>query len=127
MAAKGKVLVVDDEEAILKLLKGLLEKAGYQVACATNTIGAGYLLKDFDPDVVILDIMLPGSLSGDQACEALRSFRPGVKILFYSGLPEDELKRLAHKHRADGCLSKGVRTSVIVETLRQLIPRPGAR
>jgi CheY-like chemotaxis protein len=118
---KGNILIVDDEEFIRKMTKDLLEKSGYTVACASNTIGAGYLLKDFNRVRGVLDIMLPGSLSGDQACETLREFRPGLKIIFYSGIEEEELARLTHRHKADACVSKGQRVSTLLKVIDQLL------
>ena len=125
MYRKGNVLVVDDERFILQMTKDLLEKAGYRVATATNTIGAGYQLKDFDPDLVVLDIMLPGSLSGDQACDTLRAYKPALKIVFYSGVDEIQLKELGEKHRADACVSKAWRPTVLLETIDRLLGHEG--
>jgi two-component system, OmpR family, phosphate regulon response regulator PhoB len=121
MHRKSNVLVVDDEEFILKMTKDLLEKNGYEVATASNTIGAGYLLKDFNPDLVILDIMLPGSLSGDQACDTLRAFKPDLKIVFYSGMDEEKLQELGDQHKADACISKGTRVTVLLDTINRLL------
>ncbi len=121
MTQKGKVLVVDDDQALLKMVKLFLEKSGFKVAVATNTVGAGYLLKDFDPDLVVLDVMLSGSLSGDQACETLRAFRPGVKIVLHSGMDESELNEMGRKHAADACVGKGGRPSVLVDTVKRLL------
>jgi DNA-binding response OmpR family regulator len=124
MSRKGNILVVDDEEFILTMTKDLLEKAGFRVATATNTIGAGYMLKDFDPDLVLLDIMLPGSLSGDQASDTLRTFKPGLKIVFYSGIDEQQLKELGEKHNADACVSKGVRPTELINIIKNLLSEP---
>lgn len=124
MPRKGNILVVDDEEFILTMTKDLLEKAGFRVATASNTIGAGYMLKDFDPDLVLLDIMLPGSLSGDQASDTLRTFKPGLKIVFYSGIDEEQLKELGDKHGADACVSKGVRPTELIKVIERLLSRP---
>ena len=121
MHRKPHVLVVDDEEFILKMTKDLLEKSGFVVATASNTIGAGYLLKDFEPDLVVLDIMLPGSLSGDQACDTLRAYKPDLKIVFYSGMDEGKLTELGNRHHADAVLSKGGRVSSLLETIRDLL------
>ena len=121
MSRKGNILVVDDEEFILTMTKDLLEKAGFRVATATNTIGAGYMLKDFDPDLVLLDIMLPGSLSGDQASDTLRTFKPGLKIVFYSGIDEQQLKELGAKHGADACVSKGIRPTELIRIIKDLL------
>lgn len=121
MHRKANVLVVDDEPFILQMTRDLLEKAGFRVATASNTIGAGYLLKDFDPDLVVLDIMLPGSLSGDQACDTLRTYKPELKIVFYSGMDETQLEELGQRHRADAVISKGTRPSVLLDTVRRLL------
>jgi len=124
MSRKGNILVVDDEEFILTMTKDLLEKAGFRVATASNTIGAGYMLKDFDPDLILLDIMLPGSLSGDQASDTLREFKPGLKIVFYSGIDEQQLQELGKKHKADACVSKGVRPTELIKIIEDLLSRP---
>ncbi len=121
MTARKRVLIVDDDASILEMLKALLERADYDVRTAANTIGAGYLLKDFSPELVVLDIMLPGSLSGDQACETLRELCPGIKIVFYSGLTEDRLAELGAAHRADAVFSKGHRPSTLVKAIGRLL------
>jgi CheY-like chemotaxis protein len=121
MPHRKRILIVDDDESILDMLRGLLEHAGFRVRTASNTIGAGYLLKDFSPDLVILDIMLPGSMSGDQACETLRALCPGIKIVFYSGMAEDELAALAAQHRAEAVFSKGSRPSTMIRAIERLL------
>ncbi|HOX45069.1 MAG TPA: response regulator [Myxococcota bacterium] len=121
MPARKRILIVDDDPAVLEMLKTLLERSGYDVRTAANTIGAGYLLKDFSPDLVVLDIMLPGSLSGDQACDTLRSLCAGIKIVFYSGLTEDKLSELGAKHRADAVFAKGGRPSALVKAIGRLL------
>lgn len=120
MAGKA-VLVVDDDELILQMSRELLAKRGFRVATASNTIGAGYLLRDFDPDLVVLDIMLPGSLSGDAACETLRQFKPGIKIVFYSGMDDAQLASLGSRHQADAVVGKGGRVSELVDTVERLL------
>jgi DNA-binding response OmpR family regulator len=121
MDVKGKILVVDDDLNILEMIRQLLAKSGYEVQTATNTIGAGYLLGDFQPDLVVLDIMLPGSLSGDQACDTLRQFRPGIKIVFHSGIDETKLYELADRHKADGVVAKGSRPTELLRKIAALL------
>lgn len=126
MERKARILVVDDDPAILAMVRQLLEKAGHRVKVATNTIGAGYLLGDFKPELVVLDIRLAGSQSGDQACETLRQYRPDILIVFYSGLDEQRLRELGARQKADAVLSKGSRTSELVETIERLLRRDGS-
>ena len=121
MEHKANILLVDDDELILKMSSQLLKKAGFRVQTASNTIGAGYLLKDFNPDLVVLDINLPGSFSGDHACEALRALKPGLKIVFFSGIEAAELNQLGRNNKADACVSKGGRMSELIDTIQGLL------
>lgn len=67
-----KILIVEDDQAILKLLKRGLEYEGYSVAAATEGRSALIVARDQKPDVVILDWMLPG-MDGLEVCHRLRS------------------------------------------------------
>ncbi len=66
-----KVLVVDDEEPILELLKYNLEKGGYEVKTASDGSKAVDIAKKFVPDLVLLDIMMP-KMDGVETCRLLR-------------------------------------------------------
>ena len=75
-----RVLVVDDEAKLRRILVRLMREAGYEVADAgTGTEGVA-LAEEFRPDVVIMDQNLP-DLSGQEATERIVSTRPGVKVL----------------------------------------------
>ena len=69
---KKKILVVDDEVDLLKILKLNLEVKGYKVITALDGEEALEKLKSEEPNVVILDIMLP-KLNGDEVCRKIRS------------------------------------------------------
>lgn len=66
-----KILVVDDEKDILELLKYNLEKEGYKVTCLTNGGKALELIKKDKPNLVILDLLLPG-LNGLEVCRLIK-------------------------------------------------------
>lgn len=66
-----KILVVDDEEPILELLRFNLEKEGYQVCAAKDGQEALERVNDEQPDLLVLDVMLPG-MSGIEVCQRLR-------------------------------------------------------
>lgn len=78
-----KILLVDDDQGILTMLKTLLAKEGYHnlvaSSCGQDTIET---LKDFSPDIVVLDIMLP-DMDGFQICTQIRKHSM-VPILFLS-------------------------------------------
>ena len=68
-----KVLVVDDEENILNFLKMGLESEGFNVFCAKDGKTAIKMTKEIEPQIIILDIMLP-ELNGYEACVEIKKF-----------------------------------------------------
>lgn len=68
---KKKILIIDDEEEVLSLLEKRLSWAGYSVIKADNGIDALALAKSRDPDLIILDIMLPG-MPGEEVGQRLK-------------------------------------------------------
>src|SRR5690625_2098979 len=66
-----KILVVDDEKPIADILKFNLEKEGYEVVCAYDGYDAIELAEKENPDLVLLDIMLPGK-DGNEVCREIR-------------------------------------------------------
>jgi len=70
--AKEKILVVDDEEDILELLKFKLSKEGYQVMCAASGEEALRCVRSETPDLIVLDLMLPG-MDGIEVARELKN------------------------------------------------------
>lgn len=68
---KLKILVVDDEKPIADILKFNLEKEGYEVTCAYDGNEAVKLAEEIEPDLILLDIMLPGK-DGNEVCREVR-------------------------------------------------------
>ncbi|MFN9957614.1 MAG: response regulator, partial [bacterium] len=66
-----KILVVDDEEDIIDLIRYNLEKEGYSVATASDGDSALQVAGEFKPDLIILDIMMPGP-DGFEVCRQVR-------------------------------------------------------
>ncbi len=69
---KEKILVVDDEEDLLKLIRFHLEKDGYKVLTATNGEDALFLTRRERPELIILDLMLPG-IDGFEVCKKIKT------------------------------------------------------
>ena len=74
---KKKIMVVDDEENLIILVKALLEDAGYEVITANNGEECLDKLKRVKPDLILLDMMMPG-MSGREVCEKIRE-KPKTK------------------------------------------------
>jgi two-component system, OmpR family, KDP operon response regulator KdpE len=93
MAAKGRILVVDDEHAILRVLSIKLRVAGYDVITALNGEEALKLVASANPDLLLLDLLLPG-MDGLQVMENLRD-RSDLPIIVISARPDLAQKALS--------------------------------
>lgn len=100
----GKILVVDDEQAILRTLKRNLGGRGYEVLTASNGEEALAQIETHLPDLVVLDLMLP-KLSGLEVCRQVREWSQ-VPIIVLSARGEEQLKVEALDLGADDYLTK---------------------
>lgn len=124
MDDKQKVLVVDDEQDILDLLRYHLEKEGLEVSTANNGKAALQLAKSERPDLVVLDIMMPG-MDGVEVCQELRR-TPGLEhtlIAFLTARTEDYSQIAGFEAGADDYIPKPVRPKVFVTKTKALLKR----
>jgi signal transduction histidine kinase/CheY-like chemotaxis protein len=96
------VLIVEDEEAVLNLIKGMLEKLGYKVLAVRKTDEAIRLAGEHDDniDLLLTDIVMP-DMNGRELSERITAIKPGIKCLYMSGYTADVI---AHH----GVLDEGV-------------------
>lgn len=73
MSLLPKILIVDDQSDIRKLLRMTLAMLDCELHEADNGLGALSMIRELHPDVVILDVMLPGGLDGYQICQAIKA------------------------------------------------------
>jgi excisionase family DNA binding protein len=96
-SGKRKALVVDDDPELLELIRDALEADGrFEVRTANNGFDAGMLVREYHPDILVLDIMLP-DINGREVCQRIRtdSTLDDVKIICISGMVEqDKIKEL---------------------------------
>lgn len=80
------ILVVDDEEMILKVVKMILTQLGYTVTCESEPLKALSVFQSnpFEFDLVITDVNMPG-IRGDELAQRLMAVRPGIPIIIYTG------------------------------------------
>ncbi|HEX4131225.1 MAG TPA: response regulator [Pirellulales bacterium] len=91
-SGKRKVLVVDDDKDLVELITDVLEKDGrFEVRVANNGFDAGMMVKEYHPDLIVLDIMLP-DINGKEVCQRVRSdsTMEEVKIICISGMVEED-------------------------------------
>jgi two-component system alkaline phosphatase synthesis response regulator PhoP len=119
-----KVLVVDDEEAILELLKYNLEKAGYEVKTASDGEKAVEIAKRFIPDLVLLDIMMP-KMDGVETCRLLRDIPSLQKmyVVFLTARAEEYSEVAAFEVGADDYITKPIKPRALMSRIAALFRR----
>jgi DNA-binding response OmpR family regulator len=118
---KPSILVVDDDPRILKLLKRDLQLEGYQVTTATGGKMALQLIEDEEPDLVILDIMMP-EMDGLQVCERVRqSSQVPIIMLTAKAQSEDMIHGL--ETGADDYIVKPFSVDVVLARVKAVLRR----
>lgn len=115
------IMVVDDEQTILNLLKRTLEPEGYGVVTAADGRSALALLEEHKPDLVILDIMMPG-LDGFQVLDLIRQ-RSDVPVIMLTARREVNTLRDALALDADDYVRKPFHTGELVARIRAKLRR----
>jgi two-component system, OmpR family, alkaline phosphatase synthesis response regulator PhoP len=122
--SKEKILVIDDEEDILELIRYNLEAEGYQVICAPTGEEAVRKVRDHIPDLVVLDLMLPG-IDGLQICREFKR-RPDtsqIPILILTAKAEDADIVLGLELGADDYVTKPFSPRVLLARVRAILRR----
>ncbi len=121
---KYKVLVVDDEEDILEFLSFALQKDGFDVQTSTSGIKAIPLAKEYKPDIIILDVMMPG-IDGIETCTELRAIKEleNTMIVFLTARNEDYSQIAGFDAGADDYVSKPIKPKVLSSRLKALLRR----
>ncbi len=122
-SGKKRVLVVDDDEAILEMLTELLERDGrFEVRVARGGYEAGITTQEFQPDCIVLDYKLP-DIDGNRVCKAVRS-NPAfgeMKIILISGVADpDEINELLASG-ADDFLRKPFQIDELISRILKLL------
>ena len=118
------ILIIEDDERLAQLMSASLSKAGYQTKTLTRGGEAVPHIRNGDPDLVILDIMLP-DCSGFTICEEVRQFYNNP-ILMVTALGGDDDHVEGLEAGADGYLVKPVRLPVLHARVKSLLRRTGS-
>ena len=123
----AKILIIDDEDDIRELLSYNLKKEGFIVESAENGEIGIELISTFKPDLVLLDVMMPG-MDGIEVCEAIRS-KDGLQntlVCFLTARNEDYSQIAGLEAGADDYVSKPIRPKVLISRIKALLRRKGS-
>ena len=125
----GKILVVDDEVEVVRLLKDFLTSKGYEVHTALNGTEAIALVKEVKPDIVLLDIIMPG-ISGIDTLKEIKKIDPTTAVIMITAVIDEELANRAVKLGAFDYITKPINidyleTCVMVKMIYVLDERAG--
>lgn len=119
-----RILLVDDEQDILEIVGYNLSLEGYQVFTAKNGVEAVSKAKKKQPQLVILDVMMP-EMDGIEACEIMRN-TPGLEntiITFLTARGEDYSQLAGFEAGADDYIQKPIKPKVLVSKVKALLRR----
>ena len=124
MSIKEKILIVDDNPHVLKLLRISLEKAGYEVHTAENGDQGLEITQKVKPDLIVSDVMMPET-DGIEFCWMVRenSEIPMVPFIFLTSLSDKEMEIRGFRAGADEYLVKPVDRNVLLDKVRTLLNR----
>lgn len=117
-----KVLVVDDEQSIVTLLKYNIEQAGYQVIVAYDGVQALEKVNEEKPDLVVLDVMLP-EMDGIEVCKTIRSDKNQVPILMLTAKDDEFDRVLGLELGADDYMTKPFSPREVVARVKAILRR----
>ncbi len=125
MMDKKRILIVDDEEDILSVLKFRLEANNYEALTASDGQEGLNKARTEKPDLIILDLMLP-KLDGYKVCRMLKfdeSYK-AIPIIMFTARVQQKDEELGKEMGADAYVTKPFEPEVLLEKIRQLLRKP---
>ncbi len=118
----ARILVIDDEEHIAQLVAFNLKKQGYEVAQFHEGKGAVEKVKAYHPDLIVLDVMLPG-MDGFEICQVLRKHDIFIPIIMLTAKDDEIDKILGLEMGADDYLTKPFSPRELVARVKAVLRR----
>ena len=122
-SGKRKVLLVDDDNELVELMTKVLEEDGrFEVRIAGNGFDAGMMVKEYRPDLIVLDVMLP-DINGKEVCHRVRADNTleDVRILCISGMIEEDKIQELRLSGADDFMHKPFDIEELIDEMCALL------
>lgn len=122
-SGKRKALIVDDDEELVELIRDVLDSDGrFEVRVANNGFDAGMMVREYHPDILVLDVMLP-DINGKEVCQRVRKdpALEDVKIICISGMVEKDKIGELKEAGADDFLQKPFEIEQLIERMCSLL------
>ncbi len=121
---KQKVLLIDDEPDITELIKFHLDNNNYNVKIASNGIEGIKIALSFNPDLILLDVMMP-EMDGVEVCQQLKDnpITKNILICFLSARSEDYTQIAGFEAGADDYVTKPIKPKVLLSRIKALLRR----
>jgi len=118
----AKILVVDDDTKIQMVIRIMLQKKGYEVKCASSGLEAFQEIPDFGPDLVMLDVMMPG-MDGYEVCRKLKSSEntKNIPVIMLTALGMGEDFEKAIENGADWYIVKPFNSRQLLSRVSMLL------
>ncbi|MFH0882682.1 MAG: PAS domain S-box protein [bacterium] len=122
----GKILIMDDEASVRRVVKAMLEKIGFEVDEAENGIKAieTYQKARMAGEMyraIIMDLTIPGGMGGGEAIQHLRKLDPKVKVIVSSGYSNDPVMSNYEQHGFKGVVAKPYRLEELIRVIRDVL------
>ena len=115
-----KFLVVDDEKGVVNELKELLEMRDYKVYSATSGEEALSIMKKENPNIVVLDILMPG-MDGIEVLRQIKKTYPKTRVIMLTAVEDEGVKKMATSLGASGYLTKPYSFEEVISISRKVI------
>ena len=122
-SGKRKALIVDDDAELVELISdALLVDGRFELRTADNGFDAGMMVKEYHPDILVLDVMLP-DINGKEVCQRVRndSSMDDVRIICISGMVEQDKIQDLKDAGADHFVQKPFETDYLIERICRLL------
>jgi excisionase family DNA binding protein len=117
---RGSIMIIDDDEAVRYLVRRALERDGFQVVTASNGKEALELLKRETPNVIFLDLKLPGIDGADLLKEIRKQYGP-MPVVILTGFPDSDLVSQALQYSPITLMAKPASETQIVHTVKGIL------